>query len=108
MNKDFEIIKNDLYDLGIKKGDDILFHSSFRSLGGVEGGIAVTVHQAVFVDSTDVGIEPVSTLDVGKAAVGIGVDLREVGETLLDRSTAGCRRMLSDGCNLLGSCYLVS
>ena len=43
MNKDFEIIKNDLSGIGIKKGDDILLHSSFRSLGEVEGGIKTLI-----------------------------------------------------------------
>lgn len=33
-----EKIKNGLTDLGIKKGDVILMHSSYRSLGDVDGG----------------------------------------------------------------------
>ena len=43
MNKDFELIKEGLYNLGVKKGDDILLHSSFRSLGEVEGGIKTLI-----------------------------------------------------------------
>ena len=43
MNKDFELIKEGLSNLGIKKGDDILLHSSFRSLGAVEGGIQTLI-----------------------------------------------------------------
>lgn len=43
MNKDFELIKEGLYNLGVKKGDDILLHSSFRSLGEVDGGIKTLI-----------------------------------------------------------------
>ena len=43
MNHDYEIIKSDMATLGIKQGDDILLHSSFRSLGGVEGGIQTLI-----------------------------------------------------------------
>lgn len=39
MNSDYIKIKNDLRSIGIKKGDRVLIHSSYKSLGGVEGGI---------------------------------------------------------------------
>lgn len=39
MNKDFEILKHDLSAIGIKAGDSILIHSSYKSMGGLEGGI---------------------------------------------------------------------
>lgn len=39
MNQDYEILKNDLYALGLRKGDAVLIHSSYRSMGGLEGGI---------------------------------------------------------------------
>lgn len=38
-NASFLQIKNDLQSLGINKGDDLLIHSSYKALGGVEGGI---------------------------------------------------------------------
>ena len=38
-NTSFVQIKNDLHSLGINKGDDLLIHSSYKALGGVEGGI---------------------------------------------------------------------
>lgn len=39
MNNDYNIIKEDLSHLGMTYGDTVLIHSSFRSLGYVEGGI---------------------------------------------------------------------
>ena len=54
MNKDYEIIKSDIASLGIKKGDDILLHSSFRSLGEVEGGIK-TLIEALLASVGDSG-----------------------------------------------------
>lgn len=33
-------LRRDLFDLGIRPGDAVLVHSSFRALGGVEGGAA--------------------------------------------------------------------
>lgn len=41
-----EQMKNDLVKLGIKKGDVILMHSSYKSLGGIEGG-AMAVFEAL-------------------------------------------------------------
>ena len=38
-NTSFVQIKSDLQRLGINKGDDLLIHSSYKSMGGVEGGI---------------------------------------------------------------------
>jgi len=43
MNNDFLKLKEDIQNLGIKKGDDILVHSSYKSLGGVEGGIETVI-----------------------------------------------------------------
>ena len=37
-NDDFCKIVEDLNKLGINKGDKVLIHSSYKSLGGVEGG----------------------------------------------------------------------
>ncbi len=45
-NKDFVKIKEDLSLLGIQSGDDIIVHSSYKQLGGVDGGIE-TVIQAL-------------------------------------------------------------
>lgn len=39
-------MKSDLVKLGIKKGDVILMHSSYKSLGGIEGG-AMSVFEAL-------------------------------------------------------------
>ena len=43
MNRDYEILKQDLYELGIRKGDAVVMHSSYRSMGGLEGGIRTFV-----------------------------------------------------------------
>jgi len=43
MNNDFLKIKEDLQALGVKKGDDLLVHSSYKSLGGVEGGMQTVI-----------------------------------------------------------------
>ena len=48
-NNDFFKIKEDLSLLGIKTGDDILVHSSFKSLGGVEGGIETVIEALLSV-----------------------------------------------------------
>lgn len=40
---DFKIIKNDLIALGLCKGDSVLIHSSFKSVGYVDGGIQTLV-----------------------------------------------------------------
>ncbi len=45
-NESYLKIKEDLTALGVKKGDDLLIHSSFKSLGPVEGGIE-TLIQAI-------------------------------------------------------------
>ena len=39
MNESYKKICRDLAAIGIKRGDALLVHSSFKSLGGVEGGI---------------------------------------------------------------------
>ncbi len=39
MSTDLKRIQNDLYALGIREGDRVLVHSSYKSLGGVDGGI---------------------------------------------------------------------
>ena len=43
MNNDFRIIQNDLARLGIGEGDKVLVHASFKSIGGVEGGIPTVI-----------------------------------------------------------------
>lgn len=43
MNRDYEIIRQDLKSLGLCKGDAVLIHSSFKSMGSVEGGIETFV-----------------------------------------------------------------
>lgn len=47
MNFDYNKIRDDLRNLGIKKGDDLLIHSSFKSLGNVEGGIQTLIEAII-------------------------------------------------------------
>ena len=49
MNKDYQIIKEDLKALGLKRGDAVLIHSSFKSMGAVEGGIETFVNALLSV-----------------------------------------------------------
>ena len=49
MNKDYQSIKNELKALGLQKGDAVLIHSSFKSLGVVEGGIQTLVEAMLSV-----------------------------------------------------------
>lgn len=43
MNSDYNILRKDLSELGLCKGDSVMMHSSYKSLGGVEGGIETLV-----------------------------------------------------------------
>ena len=43
MNNDFIRLKNDLESIGVREGDSLLLHSSFKSLGTIEGGIQTLV-----------------------------------------------------------------
>jgi aminoglycoside 3-N-acetyltransferase len=43
----FEKIKQDLQAAGISKGDDVLIHSSFKSLGYIEGGIQTVIEALI-------------------------------------------------------------
>lgn len=43
MNADFKKLTEDFKALGIKKGDSVLIHSSYKSMGGIEGGIETFV-----------------------------------------------------------------
>ena len=38
-----EQLKKALMDIGIKEGDDLMVHSSFKSLGGIEGGAKAVI-----------------------------------------------------------------
>ena len=49
MNADYRQIKEDLSALGLRKGDAVLVHSSFKSMGSVEGGIATFVEAMLSV-----------------------------------------------------------
>ena len=49
MNQDYQKIKEDLAALGLKKGDAVLVHSSFKSLGAVEGGIQTLIEAMLSV-----------------------------------------------------------
>lgn len=46
-NESYYRIKEDLSRSGIKRGDDLLIHSSFKSLGQVEGGIETLIEAIV-------------------------------------------------------------
>lgn len=39
MNKDYKQLVDDLLAIGLKKGDSLMIHSSYKSMGGLEGGI---------------------------------------------------------------------
>lgn len=49
MNEDYQKIKDDLQELGLKKGDAVLVHSSYKSLGMVVGGIQTLVEAMLSV-----------------------------------------------------------
>ena len=49
MNADYAKIKEDLTALGLQKGDAVLLHSSFKSMGTVEGGIQTFVEAMLSV-----------------------------------------------------------
>lgn len=42
-NQDYLNLKEDIKLLGIKEGDNLLIHSSYKSLGGVEGGMQTVI-----------------------------------------------------------------
>lgn len=44
MNNDYKKIIEQLNELGIKKGDKLLVHSSYKSLGKVEGGVMTVIN----------------------------------------------------------------
>ncbi len=43
MNADYRLLKEDFSRIGIGKGDAVLIHSSYKSMGGVEGGIETVI-----------------------------------------------------------------
>lgn len=47
VNRDFITIKEQLSVLGIKKGDDVIVHSAYKKLGGVEGGIETVINALI-------------------------------------------------------------
>lgn len=49
MNQDYQIIKQDLRMMGLKKGDSVLIHSSYKSMGPVEGGIETFIDAVLSV-----------------------------------------------------------
>ena len=49
MNADYQKIKEDLFALGLAAGDSVLIHSSFKSMGTVEGGIQTFVEALLSV-----------------------------------------------------------
>ena len=49
MNEDYRILKQDLRMLGLKKGDSVLIHSSYKSMGGLTGGIETFVDAVLSV-----------------------------------------------------------
>lgn len=49
MNTDYNILKKDFVYAGISKGDSILLHSSYKSMGCIEGGIETFVNALLSV-----------------------------------------------------------
>ena len=49
MNQDYQRIKEDLQALGLRKGDAVLMHSAFKSMGTVEGGIQTLIEALLSV-----------------------------------------------------------
>jgi aminoglycoside 3-N-acetyltransferase len=49
MNRDYHTIKDDLKALGLKNGDAVMIHSSFKAMGQVEGGIETFVNALLSV-----------------------------------------------------------
>ncbi len=43
MNNDYSILKSDLHAIGIREGDSIIIHSSYKSMGGLDGGIKTLI-----------------------------------------------------------------
>lgn len=49
VNRDFITIKEQLSMLGIKNGDDVIVHSAYKQLGGVEGGIETVINALISI-----------------------------------------------------------
>jgi len=49
MNLDYQILREDLVRIGLKAGDCVLLHSSYKSMGGLEGGIETFVQALLSV-----------------------------------------------------------
>ena len=49
MNADYLRLKDDLHAIGIREGDSILLHSSYKSMGEIEGGIKTFVEAVLSV-----------------------------------------------------------
>ena len=49
MNADYQKIREDLAALGLSQGDSVLVHSSYKSMGGLEGGIQTFVEALLSV-----------------------------------------------------------
>ena len=48
-NNDYLLLKNDLRAIGIREGDSIIIHSSYKSMGGLEGGIKTLIDSILSV-----------------------------------------------------------
>ncbi len=68
MISDYEAISSDLIDLGIEKGDSVVLHSSFKSLGNVNGGIDTFI-KAILSVLGDSGTLIVPTLSYSYVSV---------------------------------------
>ncbi len=49
MNVDYRILKEDFSRIGLCKGDAVLLHSSYKSMGGVGGGIETVINALLSV-----------------------------------------------------------
>ena len=69
MNQDYQIIKQDLRMLGLKKGDSVLIHSAYKSLGHVDGGIETVVDAVLSVigDTGTLIVPTITCIEVSEA-----------------------------------------
>ncbi len=49
MNADYKILQEDFSRIGLQKGDAVLIHSSYKSMGGVDGGIETVINALLSV-----------------------------------------------------------
>ena len=86
MNADYLVLKDDLRAIGVREGDSILIHSSYKSMGGIEGGIK-TLIDALLAVIGDKGTLIAPTLTFRDVTVE-----NPVVETIEDTAKDTCRK----------------